>query len=156
GRRLATGMKSSSPRDLGKDRGVVLLWDTASGKPDGPGLEHPDQWISGLAFSPDGRALFTATGVGRRLRRWDLGSGRLVWPTPPHSEEIWAPALSPDGTAVACGTYDYREGPAGRHARLWDAQTGRPVGNVLQHAGKTFALAFTPDSKALLTGSEDR
>jgi WD40 repeat protein/serine/threonine protein kinase len=152
GRRLATGQ-----HDFTKDPGATpLLWDTASGKPTGPRLTHPHEWLSGAAFSPDGRALFTASGIGRRLRRWDLDSGRLAWQTPIYTDEIWALALSPDGKILASGTFDYQEDATSRHARLWDAETGRPLGDVLQHAGKTFGLAFTPDGKALLTGSTDR
>ncbi|HWG41537.1 MAG TPA: protein kinase [Gemmataceae bacterium] len=142
-RRLATAAGSNP----------LILWDLATGEPDGPPLPHLSEGIFDVVFRHDGEALFTSTNSGR-LRCWNLTTHRAVWQAQ-DNDEVWRLELSPDGTILAGGTVDYKQPPDSRHGRLWDAATGKPVGAILTHAGKTYGLAFTPDSKTVLTGSTD-
>jgi WD40 repeat protein len=83
----------------------VRLWDVDTGEvvvSVDHGAPAPDRrWVKAVAFSPDGRALFTG-GADHVLRRWDL-DGSLEAPTAEvrgPNEPVMA-ALSPDGATLA-------------------------------------------------------
>ena len=67
-------------------------------------------WVRGVAFSPDGRLLATAS-TDRTARLWDPATGGHLRTLTSHAGTVWAVAFSPDGRllATADGT-----------ARLWD------------------------------------
>lgn len=67
----------------------VRVWDVSAGRPVSTlagewtgalGCEEPMGFLFGLAFSPDGKTLYTADRTG--LRRWDVTSGRLLRAVP--------------------------------------------------------------------------
>src|SRR5262249_53821449 len=68
GRRLLTG---------GSDK-AATLWDLATIRPLTPPMEHQDE-IRGVAFTPDGHTLLTATENGQ-LRFWD-STGKALSPS---------------------------------------------------------------------------
>jgi WD40 repeat protein len=64
--------------------------------PSGPRFVLPTAKCSGLAYSADGRRLFTCDEQG--LREWDLNGGRETWSMPrPDSLPPNGSALTPDG-----------------------------------------------------------
>jgi WD40 repeat protein len=103
----------------------------------------------GIAFSPDGKTLFTghglidvATGKETRQFNWrDVNVGASA-------------AFSPDGSTVASGGYNV--GPQ-TPIVLWDAETGKELHRLKGHEGEVGAVAFSPtDSKILASGSYDK
>jgi WD40 repeat protein/predicted Ser/Thr protein kinase len=69
-------------------------------------IRHEGARITGLAFSPDGRAIY-AGGLDGRVGRWDVGDGRktadFLWPLPePPVVGGNQMALSPDGAILVC------------------------------------------------------
>ncbi len=127
--------------------GRCYLWDTAGGRgyislgqAQSPGLPQ-------AALSPDGRCLATLDRL-RRLRVWEIPSGKLLLPPTP---EAGNPGLvgflhySPDGRRLLTG--------GDRQVRLWDAATGRPLGPSLVHDGPVNFATFSPDGRHVLTGS---
>jgi WD40 repeat protein len=89
----------------------------------------------------------TLAGWYRRLlpieARWEVRQKSVVS----------ALAFSPDGTAVALGSYETRQGDS--LVQLHDTATGRPLGKPFAHARGSSSVkvaVFTPDSKRVLVG----
>jgi len=65
-----------------------------------------------------------------------------------HLDEVWAAALSPDGTRIVTGSDD-------RTAIVWDAINGAPLITLKGHLEGIHAVAFSPDGQRIVTGSKD-
>ncbi|MGH3869316.1 MAG: TIR domain-containing protein, partial [Pseudonocardiaceae bacterium] len=72
--------------------------------------------VWGVAFSPDGHTLATASD-DQTVRLWDLGDRDrphpLGAPLTGHTDRVWGVAFSPDGRTLATTSFD-------RTVRLWD------------------------------------
>lgn len=125
-----------------KGRGIYV-YEASSGK-EVLHLDIGDNWISGLAFAPDGKLLASS---GGRLEIWDMTTGKLrtSLKTPPGSYSV---AFSPDGKHIASGH--------GSKIRLWDVTTAKEMWSF--DAPKYFRpdkLAFSPDGRILASCAKD-
>jgi eukaryotic-like serine/threonine-protein kinase len=78
---------------------VVRIFEVATGRPVGPGLEHKNTVFS-AAFSPDGRMLLTGS-TDNTARLWSVPSGEpLARPLDLH-RSINVVAFAPDGRSMA-------------------------------------------------------
>jgi len=77
--------------------GSVRIWDTASGAPRNFFGGHPDGAVHDLAFSPDGRQIFSAS--RRSVIAMDSGTGELLGQTQIQSEHPQL-AVSSDGQRI--------------------------------------------------------
>jgi WD40 repeat protein len=121
----------------------IRLWDmgTLQGRTD---LRHVDVTnIYALAFSPDGKSLFT--GSSRTITIWDLATGEQQSFYRGPSGGARALAFSPDGKTLATG---YSAIP-----RLWDVASGDRLHRLPQQRNQIFALTFSPDGEILVTGA---
>jgi len=100
--------------------------------------------VTGLAISPDGRYVLTASQKIAYL--WDRHSGQQIRTFTGHGATINAVAFSPDGKTILTGSDDHT-------ARLWDVQTGMEVRQLKGHTTSVLSVAFSPDGKTILTGS---
>jgi len=104
-------------------------------------------WVRGVAFSPDGRLLATAS-TDMTARLWDPATGECVRTLTGHAAGLRGVAFSPDGRLLATAS-------TGKTARLWDPATGECVRTLTGHAEAVYGVAFSPDGRLLATASMD-
>jgi RNA polymerase sigma factor (sigma-70 family) len=148
----------------GKDR-TVLLIDVATGNEVGK-LEGHDEWVSGVAFSPDGLSLISWCN-DHTAHVWDVKTRRKrhqfsfadVRPNRSDGRPVPAPvgpggtrtglgyaaAASPDGQLVAYGSQSH-------YLALHETATGKAVRVLTDLPDGASALAFSPDSRMLAWG----
>jgi WD40 repeat protein len=132
---------------------VARLYDTATGKPAGKPLEHPDV-IRAVAFRPDGKRLLTG-GDDRTARFWEAATGQPVGEPLKHPSAVNLVAFSPDGKKVLTNEE--------QTVRLWNAATGQRVGEPIRHGTQVARYAarpgspfsFSPDGKTILLAAAD-
>jgi WD40 repeat protein/serine/threonine protein kinase len=156
---LARSLEVAPTDEVGLRRSTLMILDGWRRQilPLRARFEHPHDWISAVAFSPNGNTVLT--GATSTARLWDAATGRLIGAPMVHQGIVRAAAFSPDGKVVLTGCGGYSpEGPdrGGEEARLWDAATGKPIGAPMAHRGPVFTVAFSPDGRTCLTGSGDK
>jgi WD40 repeat protein len=109
--------------------------------------------ISGIAFSPDGKALAVAdTG---KVCVWDIAASRCG----PELASAWAVAFSPDGKTLATSDLSTASGTPNGDIRQWDVSSGRPdpVNPAMTNPGSLGAqsIAYSPDGQTLAVGDQN-
>lgn len=133
----------------GQSGGLVQVFDLASGA-ELCRVRAGEQLIFRLCFTPDGRALATAsadsTGV---LRLWEVPSGRLLRSFEGFSGPLRALAISPDGAELAAGGDD-------GVVRIWRLESGALLHALDAHRQAVQSLAYSPDGARLVSGHYGR
>ena len=107
-----------------------------------------DNWIGGIAFSPDGSFLVSGS-RDNTMKFWEIPSGKLMRTVKAHSGWVRAVTFSPDGKVLASCSDD-------TSIKLWDAATGRLIRTLRGHREPVRAIAFSPDGRRLASASLDR
>ncbi len=136
----------SMPLDTGAAAGQVLLT-----------LAH-DETVWGVAFSPDGHWLATATGDPPQpgtVQLWDISTalntgvaGQPRFSLTGHTNAVAGVAFSPDSRRLASTGFDGTP-------RVWAVESGEKLLTLTGHTGPVFGVAFSPDGSRLATASED-
>jgi WD40 repeat protein len=103
--------------------------------------------VVGLAFSPDGAKLATAS-WDRTARVWDVKTGKQLLCLG-HDDYVQSVAFSPDGKLLAS---------TGKEVRLWEAGTGKErfcFRDPAWHSGAFYDVCFSADGKRLFACPAD-
>jgi WD40 repeat protein/tRNA A-37 threonylcarbamoyl transferase component Bud32 len=107
---------------------------------------HEDD-VLGIAFSPDGGRIVTASFDGK-VKVWDAASGRELLTLDQHETSVAGVAFSPDGRQIASASDDGT-------VRVWDAASGRESLAFHAHQDGVCRVVFSPDGKRIATASPD-
>lgn len=99
--------------------------------------------VRGVAFSPDGGLLATASN-DRTARLWDPATGQHLRTLTGHGGSVLAVAFCLGRRLLATSSRDMT-------VRLWDPATGRHLRAVAGHNEWVFGVAFSPDGQLLAT-----
>ena len=105
----------------------------------------PD-WVSSVAFSPDGKLL--AAGSYESVRLWNVAEQSDVATLPVTGGFARSLAFRPDGKVLAIGGY--------KTITLIDVADHSTVGELKGHRGYVLDLCFTADGSQLASAAEDR
>ena len=136
---LASGGPNPNP--------LVRVWNVATGQERHTLRDH--NWgILGLAFSPDGRTLASAS-ADSSVRLWDLKTGAPI-ETPPmgHAGPCRGVAFSPDGLYLASAGHD-------QTVKIWDTATWREWRTLRDPTNGIQSVAWSPDGRRLAWGGTD-
>lgn len=111
-------------------------------------LEGHGDLVWGVAFAPDGRALFSSS-ADHTVRQWGVDQAEVRHVLRGHNDWLWSVAISPDGQLVAGGGGD-------GVIYTWDAHSGEALNELRGHSGRVRTLAFSRDDGVLASGSEDQ
>ncbi|MBD2025820.1 CHAT domain-containing protein [Leptolyngbya sp. FACHB-711] len=121
-----------------------------------PLIGHSD-WIRSLAFSPDGRTIFSSSN-DRTVRVWDVAAGRLLHLLTGHRDRVKCVGMSPDGQLMLSCSADGQ-------VRGWDRSllTHKKIGDcryIVKATSRTITLVNTlpvspnPQRPIFATGAE--
>jgi WD40 repeat protein len=111
-------------------------------------LQESTGWVTGVAFSPDGLRLATAS-RDRPPKVWDVGSGKELLTLAGHTGPVSSVTFSPDGLHLATASDD-------NTAKVWEADTGKELFTLKGHTGAVTSVCFSQDNQRLATASADR
>jgi WD40 repeat protein len=141
----------------GSRDGTVRLWDVASGQQcSGFKFEAPlsqdgvtRYWMTGVAFSPDGKALAAGATDGI-VRLLNPATGEEQRQLRGHTDwvVIRGVVFSPDGKILATASID-------GSIRLWDPATGEEIATLDGHQLQILSITFSPDGKQLISSSDE-
>jgi WD40 repeat protein len=137
--------------------GSVRLWDVTTGQQRSD-FRFESQinlstgepiWVTGLAFTPDGRTLAAGQANGA-VAILDAATGAQQRLLTGHSDIVVSRAVqfSPDGKTLATGSFDGT-------VRLWDAASGTQTAELRGHGLRVLSIAFSADGKRLASTSDE-
>jgi WD40 repeat protein len=122
--------------------GEIIIWDLGKGTALGT-LKGPSGGIVSVAFSPDGKKLYS-TGGDTAIRMWDLATRMEINVGTGHNSPVRRILFTPDGKLLASAGMDGT-------VRFWQPDTLQEVRQIVAHPDGVGTLAFSPDGKYLLT-----
>lgn len=110
-------------------------------------LRGHEQWISSVAYSPDGKRIVSGSGDDT-VKVWEALTGKelLSWRTA--GKGVTALALSSDGKQIVTGHWD-------KSIQIWDASSGKKLSTLRGHAENITSISLSSDGKRIVSGSGD-
>ncbi len=133
--------------------GTLRIWDVATGLPRFTLQDHRESWFSGIAFSPDGKTLFSGGGGEPSIRFWDVSTGKPARaPLKPESGVFGdSIALRWDGRILAAAADDGT-------ITIWDVAAGSLLRTMKDRENQDAVrvLVFSRDGKTLASSVHSR
>jgi WD40 repeat protein len=140
-----------------RGKGVIHLWESATGR-----LLHRlrghTQNVVGLAFSPSGLTLASASGSWLTVPQaaskpgelilWNPRTGEPLHRLSGHAGPLTGVAYHPRGSLIATSSWD-------RTVKLWDPRSGGLLQSLSGHLDWVLRVAFSPDGSRIATAGAD-
>ncbi len=99
--------------------------------------------VNGVAFSPDGKRVATASNDGT-AKVWDATTGKELFTLKGHTGPVTSITYRPDGKHIATSSEDGT-------VRLWDPATGQELLTIRAHTDQIRRVVYSRDGKRLVT-----
>ncbi|MGA9451799.1 MAG: serine/threonine-protein kinase [Verrucomicrobiia bacterium] len=107
------------------------------------------EFITALAFSPDGKTLASAAGFAESdIRLWDVATGKQIGQLEGNGSWVSSLVFWPDGKKLATSSAD-------QTIRTWDVASRKCLDVLRGHRQEVWRLALLPDDKTLVSGGKD-
>jgi WD40 repeat protein len=103
--------------------------------------------FASLAFTPDGKSLYSRGWFGPGITEWDVATGNLLHTIEPNLEFVSEVTLAPDGKTLAAVGKDGL-------LRVWDSQSGKTVLSLKIGVG-VWKVVFSPRGHYLALADRD-
>ncbi len=124
---------------------LIQLWSLPSGNV--RRLTGHIDWVVGVAFSPNGNILASAS-FDTTTKIWRASDGALLQTIPGTAQQRCV-AFSPDGTLLAVAGGD-------NNIRVFRTSDWTLVRTLIGHAQDVYAIAFSPDGNNIASGGYDK
>lgn len=131
---------------LGGPGKTLKLYSTADGSLAAAVKQKHTDWITAIAYSPDGVLLASADRAGG-LWVWEAKSAHEFYNLAGHKAGVTAVAFRDDSNFLASASEDGT-------IKLWDMESGKNVKTWNAHAGGVLSLAFTHDGRLVSCGRD--
>lgn len=134
----------------GKNLQRLSMTDVENGDAQPRTLASANHSLTTLAWSPDGRAIVTASTIQDvfSLAIWDAATGEKLRDL--NGYETHAVDWSPDSQWILTGS-DFAWGGGDRSLKVWDANTGFARETFADYTGKVGIVAWSPDGGLIAT-----
>ncbi len=130
-------------------RGVICLWDLATGKPSQELRTEKDVWFHYARFLPNGEQVVSAYSNDKNLYLWEVHTGQLVHEFQGHAVNGVTAFVSHDGRRLVSVGLD-------KTLRLWNVAPPQEVWTQDVSGEQIAEVAFSPDDQSILTSGADR
>jgi len=145
--RAAFSPDSKKVATAGINDNSYRIWDVEAGKSLHEGKDAHDNWVTDVAFSGDGKLLYTSARDGK-VKQWDAETNKLGKTFEGLSEEgCEAISLSKDGKRLLAAD--------GNAVAVFDVDSGKILHRFEGHTSPVTAVAYLPDGRKALSADKD-